>query len=331
MKENPLFSAMGQLDDELIDEAVNCPKRKRKSVITITAIAAALVLAAVSTAFLLNRSRQPEPTDAASPTAAVSAPTPAPSAPTTPSGKTEPRIDETGTPSGLGSDEESDMLGFIIKDGKTYMQVFNDTEYTIDQEIGFARDFPGYYSDRENDSKVYTVKEDDRILLIRFAAGGSVTLMLMDESAQDHLGYYRFHGLRVDRSLMAALLSNDGKAYSVSVSRPDSDDMYDFVYNGKTLRERKAELDESWKTEHGKTNPLDAEYQAALDAFLTEKIAAIYEILIANGIDAEIINGVRCEMTVTKEQLEALAETGSYDEYAFGLLSGGYFSDDPEA
>ena len=324
MKKNQLFSAMGQIDDKLIDEAVNCPEKKRIPVKTISAIAAALVLAAVSAAFLMNRNKQPEPPADVTPpsAAAVSA---------SPSSESEPHMDETSTPSAFDGDEESDMLGFIIKDGKTYMQVFYDTEYTIEREIGFARDYPGYYRDLNDGSKVFTVKEDDRILLIRLASGGSVTLMLMDEDAQDQLGYYRFHGLRVDRSLMAALLSNDGKVYSVSVTRPDSDDMYDFVYNGKTLRELKAELDESWKTEHGKTNPLDEEFQAALDAFLKEKITAIYEILVTSGIDAEIINGVRCEMTVTKAQLEALAETGSYDEYTFNLLSGGYFPDDPEA
>lgn len=324
MKENKLYSAMGQIDDKLIDEAVNCPEKKRIPVKTISAIAAALVLAAVSVAFLMNRNTQPEAT------VAVTSPSTNTTAPTTPSSEAEPRMNETSTPSAIGGDEESDMLGFIIKDGKTYMQVFYDTEYTIDREIGFARDYPGYYRDLNDDSKVYTVKEDERILLVRFASGGSVTLMLMDDDAQDQLGYYRFHGLRVDRSLMAALLSNDGKVYSVSVTRPDSDDMYDYIYNGRTLREIKAELDESWKTEHGKTNPLDEEFQVALDAFLKEKITAIYEILVTNGIDAEIINGVRCEITVTKEQLEAFAETGSYDEYAFGLLTNGYLFD-PEA
>lgn len=229
-------------------------------------------------------------------------------------------------------DEGSDMLGFIIKDGKTYMQVFNNTEYTLDEDIGRAGDFKGFYADLEDNSRVYTVKEDSQVLVVKFEAGGSVTLMLWDEYAQDRMGYYHFKGLRVDRSLMAALNSNDGKAYSVYVTRPDSDDMYDYVYNGKTLRQMKEELEESWKTQHGKYNPLDEAYQAALDAFLKEKIKTIYDILAENGIQAELINEVRCEMTVTKEQFEALAAANSYlDEYAFGLCSGGYFVDDPEA
>lgn len=209
--------------------------------------------------------------------------------------------------------------------------MFYNTEYTIDQEIGYARYFPGAYSDLDDDSKVYSVKEDERILVVRLASGGTVTLMLSDESEQDRMGYYPYHGLRVDRSLMAALLSGDGKAYSVSVNRPDSDDMYDYVYNGRTLREIKAELDESWKTADAKNNPLEAEYQEALDAFLKEKIKVIYDALIANGIDAEIINGVRCEATMTKEQFEAFADTGSYDEYAFSLLYGDYLTEDPDA
>ena len=168
--------------------------------------------------------------------------------------------------------EGSDLLGFIITDdGKTYMQVFNNTEYTLDEDIGRAGDFRGYYSDLDDNSRVYTVKEDENILVVKFQAGGSVTLMLREEGLMDSMGYYRFNGLRVDRSLMAALNSNDGKAYSVYVTRPDSEDMYDYVYNGKTLRQMKEELEESWKTEHGKYNPLDEEYQTALDAFLKEK------------------------------------------------------------
>ena len=153
--------------------------------------------------------------------------------------------------------------------------------------------------------------------------------MLREEGLQDRMGYYRFTGLRVDQSVMAALSSNDGKAYSVYVTRPDSDDMYDYVYNGKTLRQMKEELDESWKTEHGKYNPLDEEYQAAVHAFLKEKIKAAYDILTAQGIKAELINEVRCEAEMTKEQFEVLAASNSLpDEYAFGLSSGEYLTDD---
>ncbi len=222
------------------------------------------------------------------------------------------------------------MLGFIITDdGKTYMQVFNNSEYTLDKDIGRAGDFRGCYSDLDDNSRVYTVKEDDKILVVKFESGGSVTLMLREEGLQDRMGYYRFNGLRVDQSVMAALSSNDGKAYSVYVTRPDSDDMYDYVYNGKTLRQMKEELNESWKTEHGKYNPLDEEYQAAVHAFLKEKIKAAYDILTAQGIKAELINEVRCEAEMTKKQFEALAASNSLpDEYAFGLVSGGYLTDD---
>ncbi len=226
-------------------------------------------------------------------------------------------------------EEDSDMAGFLIKDGQTYMQVFNQTEYTLDQDIGRVGDFAGYYSGREDNSRVYTVKEDDKILVVQFEAGGSVTLMLWEEYAVDRMGYYFYHGLRVDRSLMAALSSGDSKTYSVYATRPDSDDMYDYEYNGKTIREIKAALEESWKTEHGKYNPLEEEYQAALHAFLKEKIRYIYELLISKGIKAELINEVRCEIEVTKKQFDAFADSTAYlDEFAFGLSSGGYFIDE---
>lgn len=320
---NKLYSAIGHIDEKLIDEAIHTHKTKQFPVKAVSAVAAALAIAAVSAAFLIRGGGQPEqaaaPNSAAADTAA-------------PSDANEPPATEPKTTPTSGDEEEiSDMLGFIIKDEKVYYQVFYDAEYIIDQEIGFARDFPGAYRDLDDDSKVYSVKEDERILVVKFASGGSVTLMQSDEVSQDRLGYYRFHGLRVDRSLMAALLSCDGNAYAVYVSRPDSEDMYDYIYHGRTLRELKDALDASWKTADAKNNPLEAEYQEALDAFLKEKIAVICGALTANGIDAEIINGVRCEATVTKEQLEAFANTGSYDEYAFSLLSGNYLTDDPEA
>ena len=44
------------------------------------------------------------------------------------------------------------------------------------------------------------------------------------------------------------------------------------------------------------------------------------------------VTGINCKAEMTKEQFEAIAASGSIsDEYAFGLSSGGYFVDDPEA
>lgn len=343
MKDNKLFLSMGNIDEELIDEALNAPKKKKLPVFKITAAAAALVFIALAVTVLVNISKQPDMiaesnTSDVQTSDKTDGTKPAESTATEQTGKTEQPTVSTSetqtnkTPPRDTDDEEenSDMLGFIITDdGKTYMQVFNSTKYTLDKDIGRTGDFRGYYSDLKDNSRVYTVKEDENILVVKFEAGGSVTLMLREEGLMDSLGYYRFSGLRVDSSMMAALSSNDGKAYSVYVTRPDSEDMYDYVYNGKTLRQIKEELEESWKTEHGKNNPLDEEYQAACHAFLKEKIKAVYDILIANGIQAELINEVRCEMTMTKEQFEALAATGSIsEEYAFGLYAGNYFVDD---
>ena len=359
MKDNKLFSAMGNIDEEMIDEALNAPKKKKLPVFRITAAAAVFVFVALAVTVLVNINKQPdmitesntsnvqasEKADntkyAESTTTERTSKTEQPTEGTATEQTTKTEQPATSTSETQASeqtpveipqneDEGSDMLGFIITDdGKTYMQVFNNTQYTLDKDIGRAGDFRGYYSDLEDNSRVYTVKEDNNILVVKFKAGGIVTLMLREEGLMDRMGYYRFNGLRVDSSLMAALSSNDGKAYSVYVTRPDSDDMYDYVYNGKTLRQIKEELEESWKTEHGKYNPLDVEYQAALDAFLKEKIKAVYDILIENGIQAELINEVRCEMTMTKEQFETLAASNSYlDEYAFGLSAGNYFVDD---
>lgn len=374
MKNNKLFNAMGNIDEELINEAVNAPKKRRLPVMKFTAAAAVLAVVALSTAVIVNISKKSDiiaepdgsdiqvsgnketdttetkgqqdegsdivfaghysvPSDNSEGNKPSQSSTAEP-VESTPASQTsessEPVSSTSETPSvQQGNDEESDMLGFIIKDGNTYMQVFGSTEYTLDEDIGRAGDFRGYYSDLDDNSRVYTVKEDERILVVKFESGGSVTLMLWDESAQDSMGYYNYNGLRVDRSVMAALSSNDGKTYSVYVTRPDSEDMYDYVYNGKTLRQIKEELDESWKTEHGKYNPLDEEFQAACHAFLKEKIKAAYDILTAQGIKAELINEVRCEAEMTKEQFEALAASYTLpDEYAFGLASGGYLTDD---
>lgn len=377
MKDNKLFSAMGNIEEELIDEALNAPKKKKLPVFRITAAAAVFVFIALAATVLVNINKQPnmiagsntsnvqtsEKTNSTKQeskeqkdegtVSALNGDISTKASDTQPNKTEQSNAEENSgsveqitesTPTSQRSEqspveqptdegEESDMLGFIITDdGKTYMQVFNSTQYTLDEDIGRAGDFRGYYSDLNDNSRVYTVKEDENILVVKFESGGSVTLMLREEVLMDRMGYYRFNGLRVDRSLMAALSSNDGKAYSVYVTRPDSEDMYDYVYNGKTLRQMKEELEESWKTEHGKYNPLDEEYQAALDAFLKEKIKIVYDILITNGIQAELINEVRCEITMTKEQFETIAATGSIsDEYAFGLSSGGYFVDDPEA
>ena len=368
MKDNKLFSAMSHIDEELINEAVNASKTKKLPVFRITAAAAALVFIALAATVLVNINKQPdsmtdskashvqtsEKSDSTKPASeeqkdkeTATAQTsenepPAESTPAVQPSETEqPAVstpetqtsEQTPVEPPKNEDEGSDMLGFIITDdGKTYMQVFYSTEYTLDKDIGRAGDFRGYYSDLDDNSRIYTVKEDDSILVVKFENGGSVTLKLRDEGLMDRMGYYRFSGLRVDSSLMAALNSNDGKAYSVYVTRPDSEDMYDYVYNGKTLRQMKEELEESWKTEHGKYNPLDEAYQEALDTFLKEKIKAVYDILTENGIQAELINEVRCEMQMTKQQFEALGASNSYlDEYAFGLSAGGYFADDPEA
>ena len=65
------------------------------------------------------------------------------------------------------------------------------------------------------------------------------------------------------------------------------------------------------------------------DYYLACEKYYIYELLISKGIKAELINEVRCEAEMTKEQFEVLAASNSLpDEYAFGLSSGEYLTDD---
>ena len=250
MKENKLFSAIGNIDEELIDEAVNVSKNRRKPFVKFVTAAAVLVFVALSAVILVNVNKQPN---------IISEPETSEKADNTKSvvdgnlnvssskpEQTSNIPQETQTSEQIvtnPSTEQNDVshrVVYIIKDGKTYMQVFNETQYTLDKEIGLLSDFEGCYKTPDDDSKVYTVKEDKNILVVKLADGNSVNLMAVEENN----GYYLFNGLRVSPSLKAALSSNDGKVYSVDVTRPDSDDMYNFEYNGRTLGEIKTEYDE---------------------------------------------------------------------------------------
>ena len=272
MKENKLFSAIGNIDEELIDEAVNVSKNRRKPFVKFVTAAAVFVFVALSAVILANVNKQPniiaepetsEKTDNAksdqiimdkdskkSETEESSKSTVDGNSNVSSSKpkQTSTIPQETQTSEQIvtnPSTEQNDVSRrvvyiYIIEDGKKYMQVFNETQYTLDKEIGLLSDFEGCYKTPDDDSKVYTVKEDKNILVVKLADGNSVNLMAVEENN----GYYLFNGLRVSPSLKAALSSNDGKVYSVDVTRPDSDDMYSFEYNGKTLGEIKTEYDE---------------------------------------------------------------------------------------
>ena len=273
MKENKLFSAIGNIDEKLIDEAVNVSKNRRKPFVKFVTAAAVFIFVALSAVILANVNKQPniiaepetsEKTDNAksdqiimdkdskkSETEESSKSTVDGNSNVSSSKpkQTSTIPQETQTSEQIvtnPSTEQNDVshrVVYIIKDGKTYMQVFNETQYTLDKEIGLLSDFEGCegcYKTPDDGSKVYTVKEDKNILVVKFADGNSVNLMAVEENN----GYYLFNGLRVSPSLKAALSSNDGKVYSVDVTRPDSDDMYSFEYNGKTLGEIKTEYDE---------------------------------------------------------------------------------------
>ena len=298
MKENKLFSAIGNIDEELIDEAVNVSKNRRKPFVKFVTAAAVFVFVALSAVILANVNKQPnivaepetsEKTDNAKSVvdgnSNVSSSKPEQTSTVPSETQTSEQViigeeskkseteessksavdgnssvssskpeqtstipQETQTSEQIitnPSTEQNDVSRrvvyiYIIENGKKYMQVFNETQYTLDKEIGLLSDFEGCYKTPDDDSRVYTVKEDKNILVVKFADGNSVNLM----AAEENNGYYLFNGLRVSPSLKAALSSNDGKVYSVDVTRPDSDDMYSFEYNGKTLGEIKTEYDE---------------------------------------------------------------------------------------
>lgn len=289
MKENKLFSAIGNIDEKLIDEAVNVSKNRRKPFVKFVTAAAVFVFVALSAVILANVNKQPniiaepetsEKTDNAKSDQIImdkdskkseteeSSKSTVDGNSNVSSSKPEQTStipQETQTSEQIvtnPSTEQNDVshrVVYIIKDGKTYMQVFNETQYTLDKEIGLLSDFEGYYMFNEEkftfddidlagdyyngldgNVKVYTVKEDKNILVVKLTDGNSVNLMAVEENN----GYYLFNGLRVSPSLKAALSSNDGKVYSVDVTRPDSDDMYSFEYNGRTLGEIKTEYDE---------------------------------------------------------------------------------------
>lgn len=409
MKDNKLYHAMNYLEDELVNEALQPPVHRRFPLVKLTAAAAVLAVAALSAAVLVNLRQQPEriigqtsvPEAPAAQTSSSATPsntepsqTPAPpdtepsptELPVTDTPSTEPTDPSANTSSPTDENEshsDSDILGFIIKDGKTYMPVFPSVQYTPDRAVGYARDFKGTYSDMEDDSMVYTVKEDNEVLLLSFANGGSVTLLLWEPEPD---GYFRFNGLRVDAGLKAALSSMDGGDYEVYVTRPDSESMYRFTYNGRTIGDIKAEMTSTQKqlatllwitgeangeglvtawgedflteAEAVKAQYLDAasgtydlskaaedaqachrqydalytEYQQALDASLRADLQVIYDTLLANGISATLTDGVHCTARMSRDQFISLAATGTYPDYAFGLLSGSYLiMDDPEA
>lgn len=262
MKENKLFSAIGDIDEELIDEAVNISKNRRKPFVKFVTAAAVFVFVALLAVIPANVNKQPnivaepETSEKADNTKSVvdsnsnvSSSKPKQTSTVPPETQTSeqiianPSTDEQiiTNPSTEQNDVSRRVVYiYIIEDGKKYMQVFNETQYTLDKEIGLLSDFEGCYKTPDDDSKVYTVKEDKNILVVKLADGNSVNLMAVEENN----GYYLFNGLRVSPSLKAALSSNDGKVYSVDVTRPDSDDMYSFEYNGRTLGEIKTEYDE---------------------------------------------------------------------------------------
>ena len=70
MNENKLFSAIGGIDEELIDEALKVSAKRKISAVKFLTAAAVLVFIALSSAILINLGRQSQitvsPTDSSS-------------------------------------------------------------------------------------------------------------------------------------------------------------------------------------------------------------------------------------------------------------------------
>ena len=71
-----------------------------------------------------------------------------------------------------------DALGIMYKDGVMYIQfdVYDDG-FTLDENIGAASDFNGYYKNiKDVTGEVYTVKESPDVLIVKLSNGGTVAL-----------------------------------------------------------------------------------------------------------------------------------------------------------
>lgn len=87
---------------------------------------------------------------------------------------TVPSVDDPVIPDGL-----DDKLGVVVVDGETYVQFQTDTgSYTVDVCLGAASDFEGTYRSDITDitGKVYTTKENPKVLIVRLSNGGVVAL-----------------------------------------------------------------------------------------------------------------------------------------------------------
>ncbi|MBQ1388340.1 MAG: hypothetical protein IIY78_01805 [Clostridia bacterium] len=77
-----------------------------------------------------------------------------------------------------GFEDVDDALGMIYKDGVMYLQfsVYDDG-FTLDEYIGAASDFNGYYKNiKDVTGEVYTVKESPDVLIVKLSNGGTVAL-----------------------------------------------------------------------------------------------------------------------------------------------------------
>ena len=99
----------------------------------------------------------------------------------TPSNNEENSVDKNNIPFN-NSDDICDILGMVVIDGITYIQVNTDIKtaeaYTLDNYLGIASDFEGTYKTHLDDiiGKLYTTKEDQNVLVVKLDNGGTVVL-----------------------------------------------------------------------------------------------------------------------------------------------------------
>ena len=77
-----------------------------------------------------------------------------------------------------GFEDVDDALGYIYKDGMMYRQfsVYDDG-FTLDEYIGAASDFDGYYKNiKDVTGEIYTAKESPDVLIVKLSNGGTVAL-----------------------------------------------------------------------------------------------------------------------------------------------------------
>lgn len=104
-------------------------------------------------------------------------------------------VETVGNDETLQSSESNiniDLLGVVVYNDNSYVQQTNldASSFTADKCLGDARDYEGTYQIMAGDieTKLYTAKESEDILLVKLGNGGEVVLCREDKISVDVIG-----------------------------------------------------------------------------------------------------------------------------------------------